>query len=106
MIRAGSLDRRIAIEARTISRRQDGSEVIGWSSVGETWAQVTPLKGQERYNAGAEQPEYDFKIRIRWREGLSSGMRVVLDGRILDIKSVLEVGRREGLDLLCSGQQP
>jgi SPP1 family predicted phage head-tail adaptor len=100
------MDRRVTLESRTVTRGQDGSEAIVWTQVAEVWAQITPLRGQERYSAGAEQPEHDAMIRIRWRDNVSSGMRVVHSGRIWDIQSVLEVGRREGLDLMCSGQQP
>jgi SPP1 family predicted phage head-tail adaptor len=103
---AGKMDRRVALEERTVTRAQDGSETVVWTQVAETWAHIKPLRGQERYSAGAEQPEHDAMIRIRWRNDVSSGMRVVHGNRIWDIKSVLEIGRHEGLDLLCSGQQP
>jgi SPP1 family predicted phage head-tail adaptor len=100
------MDRRVTLQERSATREQDGSENVTWSTVAEVWAQIVPLRGQERYGAGAEQPERDARIRIRWRAGISSGMRVLHDDRVWDIKAVLEVGRREGLDLLCSGQQP
>jgi SPP1 family predicted phage head-tail adaptor len=103
---AGRLDRRVRIEQRAVTRGADGSEVIAWSLLAEVWAQVLPLRGQERYGAGAEQPERDARIRIRWISGISAGMRVQYEGRVWDIQAVLEIGRREGIDLLCSGQQP
>lgn len=106
MMDASRLDRRIRLEQRAVTRADDGSETSAWSLVAEVWAQVVPLRGQERYGAGAEQPERDARVRIRWRPGISAGMRVVYEDRAWDIQAVLEVGRREGLDLLCSGQQP
>jgi SPP1 family predicted phage head-tail adaptor len=103
---AGRLDRRIQLEQRSVTRAADGSETVTWSLVADLWAQIVPLRGQERYGAGAEQPERDARVRIRWRSGVSAGMRIVHEERVWDIQAVLEVGRREGLDLLCSGQQP
>jgi len=96
----------VTLEARTVTRLEDGSESVSWTPVAEVWAQIVPVRGEERYAAGAEQPERDAKIRIRWRPGISSGMRVLHEGRVWDITAVLEIGRHEGLELLCSGQQP
>jgi SPP1 family predicted phage head-tail adaptor len=102
---AGRLDRRIRIEQRTVTRGADGSETVAWALVAEVWAQVQPLRGQERYGAGAEQAERDARIRIRWLSGVSAGMRVVYEARAWDVQAILEVGRRHGLDLLCVAQQ-
>jgi SPP1 family predicted phage head-tail adaptor len=102
---AGRLDRRVRLEQKTATRAADGSEIPAWSLVAEVWAQVLPLRGQERYGAGAEQAERDARIRIRWRPGVSAGMRVVYEARSWDVQAILEIGRREGLDLLCSAQQ-
>lgn len=103
---AGKLDRRVRLESRSATRAADGSETVAWVLVATLWAQVVPLRGQERYGAGAEQAERDARIRIRWRAGVSAGMRVVYESRAWDVQAILEIGRRQGLDLLCTAQQP
>ena len=40
-------------------------------------------------------------VRIRYRAGVLSSWRVLLGGRVLQIQGVLEVGRRQWMDLDC-----
>lgn len=99
------MDRRVRLEARSVTRDAAGGEVETWALVADLWAGIYPVRGQERYAAGAEQAERDARIRIRWRPGVGASQRIVYEGRHWDIRAVIEVGRREGLDLICSAAQ-
>jgi hypothetical protein len=40
-------------------------------------------------------------FRIRWRPGVDEGLELVLGVSVYQVHMVTEIGRREGLELLC-----
>ena len=40
-------------------------------------------------------------FRMRWLAGVTVVNRVVFDGKALNIRGVMEIGRRNGLELRC-----
>lgn len=64
-------------------------------------ASVEPLRGRELYAAQEHQADVDVRIRIRYREGIEPTMRVVHDGRVYDIRAVIDPDlRHRELELL------
>ena len=58
------------------------------------------MAGLERVQAAQLMSVMDTRFIIRWRGDLEPGThRVVFDGRTYDIEAVVELGRREGLQL-------
>lgn len=102
-MRAGELDRRIVIEAKSVTRDPDyGAEVVSWVTFAERWAKVRDVNAVEREGAGLRTITRTTLITIRWLDGLTSDMRVTLtDGRVLEIVSLVEIGRKVGLQLVC-----
>ena len=100
----GDLDQRVTIERFTSEQMDDGQMVDTWAPLATVWAAVEPQAGREFVAAGALQSELVVKIRIRWRAGITSGDRVLHDGRVYDIQSVIDYrsARRE-LVLMCKG---
>lgn len=108
-MRAGTLDRRIAIEAKGMPvddgmRSKDGE----WEEIGKRWAALTPLSGAERVVAAENAAVATLKFRVR-HDSLTAILdpaqhRIVYDGTAYDLKDVSEVGRREGYDLLVTGR--
>lgn len=99
-MQAGKLDRRITIQEPVISQDDYGEPVVtGWADVATVWAQVVPVSGREYFDATAVRAEKTTRFRIRWRSGLTEAMRIVYDGRNYDIRSIVELGRREGLEI-------
>lgn len=101
MIRAGKLDQRVSIER--LARVSDGmggySET--WTSLGEVWAQVVPVRGAEKWEAMRVSPDARMKVRVRWR-GDSGGQpfyttadRLTWRGRVYSIESVAPYGGRQ-----------
>ena len=100
---AGDLDRRIRIERQV--RGEDspgGEETYTWALVSIVWANVRPLRGRELFAAQQVAAKVDTRFRIRWRTGITpERMRIVDDqGRGYDIMAVLEIGRRDGLEIM------
>ena len=107
MIAAGSLDRRIAFERATASQASpSGEQVLTWAAEATVWAEVTPLGGRELFQAQALEAKADTRFRIRYRAGITTDetLRISYGGRVYDLRSVVEIGRREGLEILAEAR--
>ncbi len=99
---AGKLDRRATIQSpNDVSEPDYGSEQLSWETVATVWATVRDGVGSERITENVRVLTRRTEITIRWRDGITSDMRVVLDdGRTFQIVSIAEV-RRVSLTMLC-----
>ena len=96
------LDRRI-----TIQHQVTGSgfgAVTTWEDLATVWARLMRPTAQEIYRneANREQATQTAYFRVRWRNDVTEDMRVVFDGHNWDIEGILEVGRRDKLDLIAT----
>lgn len=102
MLRAGALDRRIAIQQKTGGADAWGTALPDvWCDVAQVWASVRYQTGSESIRAGVDTSVVKASIRIRWRADIDAGMRVVYAGQNYDIEAVLPGATREHLDLVC-----
>lgn len=103
-MRAGRLDRRVMLQ-RPLDQ-QDGSGAVTqtWFDAGEVWAARRDLRGREFVAAQAEQAEVETLYTIRHMPGAvpTPLWRLIDGGRVYDIRSVAEIGRREGYELRCT----
>lgn len=103
---AGDLRHRVTLQKRVQGFDPIGQPIEGWDDVATVWAAVEPLRGREYLAAGAMQSSVEVRIRMRYRPGITSAMRVAFDGDVYDIKAVIEVNtRREELQLMCTKQE-
>lgn len=115
---AGQLDREVTFLRRETTQDPTyGTALEGdWVPVATVWAQVqdmVPSRG-ERMVEGVSFAARPCRIRIRYREDISSDLRLTIDGRAGAHRIVTqpaELGRREGLELLAEqltteGQEP
>jgi SPP1 family predicted phage head-tail adaptor len=106
---AGTLDRRITLLRAGIVQNEGGDDVEGYEPLATVWASVRPSPGTERLQSAQNAASAPTVFRIRWSQkvsGLSPVDRVeypVGSGRTFDIKSVVEMGRREGLEIAAIG---
>lgn len=101
-MRAGELDRRITIASFTESQNAYGEPVKTWNTLATVWANVKPASGREFFNSNQRVAEVDTIFKIRYRDDVTPQMRVLYNGSIYDIKSILEIGgREEGLQILA-----
>lgn len=102
-MQAGSLNTRAAIQKRTGGVDDWGTPLPeGWAPHAFVWANVRHLNGSETIRAGAVISEGQASIRIRFREDVDAGMRVVVDARTYSIAAVLpDLVGREHVDLLA-----
>lgn len=104
MIAAGTLDRRVTIEALTESQSGSGGLTQSWAAVATVWCGFRPLAGREGFVSDAAQRAAfaDALFTMRYNPGLTLSPkthRVVLGGRPYDIVSVAQVSRGETVEV-------
>lgn len=99
-MKAGPLDRTVAIERVTVVEDDYGGQIETWQTLATVPAQVAQQSGREFLAAAQTQAERRVLFRLRWLAGVTVLDRVLYDGRTHNILDVKELGRREGLELM------
>ncbi len=98
-MRAGELDRKIVIESATETRDDYGAVVQTWATFATVWARKRDIRGSEQFTAQQVNARIAATFTVRWLDGVTEKMRISYDGQTWDIRSINEIGRREGLEL-------
>lgn len=99
-LRAGSLNRIITIERPTGGGY---GEPKGWAVVAEgVRASILMLSGAATIKSDAVTSNARASIRVRWREDVQAGMRVMHNGKAYMVQVVLpDMQGRRHIDLVC-----
>lgn len=113
MLQAGKFDQRIKFERLTnVTDTDYGGSAQQWIEVATVWAQiqdVLPSRAESVQHAVniASRPA---RIRIHWRAGLNSSMRITVlcaSPRVLQIVSgPAELGNREAMEFMAEEFSP
>ena len=100
----GHLDQRVTIERLVETVDRYGDSTNEWTAQATVWAAVEPLVGREFMAALQVQSDVSTRVRMRYRPGVTAADRLVHEGRVYAIESVVDVrsARRE-LVLMCRG---
>jgi SPP1 family predicted phage head-tail adaptor len=106
-MQAGKLRHKVTIEQLLVGSPQDtpeGAPDAAWTIIlPDIWAAVEPLQGRELFAAQEHHSEVTTRIRIRYRPGITAAMRVAFDGRLYNIRSIIDrEERHRELQLLCT----
>jgi SPP1 family predicted phage head-tail adaptor len=101
VIDPGKLRDRVTIQRASESRNALGETVLTWTDYTERWASVDGVSSREALAAGQSQVEMSHRVRLRYVDGLTQSMRIMWQGRKLEIVSLLEHGHRSEHELLC-----
>jgi SPP1 family predicted phage head-tail adaptor len=107
-LEAGTLNRKIVIQRMGDEVDEVGQPIPNpdWIDVASPWASIRHLAGLEAVRAGAESSLVRASIRIRYRLGINSGMRVKYGSSLYNINAVLpDATNREYCDLVCEMAQ-
>lgn len=101
------MNQRITIqEPAESSHNAYGETTDSWTDLVTVWGEVTELSGRELLNAAQIQPEVKHKVVIRYRDDITSAMRVKYGTRYLYITSSVpddaKFQKPVGLVLLCT----
>lgn len=90
---AARLRQRITLQARQLNAQGDGGYSENWTDVISVWAEVVPVERRVASVEGVTQERLVstpvYRITLRYREGITSDMRAVYDGRYFNIRSVI-----------------
>ena len=103
-MRAGKLDRTIVIERATNGVTGDGTPVTAWAPVATMRAQIVKRSADDTSHDTGAVTVTTVTFRTRFLDGVTPADRVTYAGRAFDIAEVVELGRREGLDLRCTAR--
>ena len=105
-MRAGRLRKRLTIQQPTEGSADPlGEKPMTWSDVASVWAEVLPQSGREFYRAQQIHAELSHAISIRYRAGLTPRMRLVLEGRPLNVVAIINVEERNRELLLYCAEE-
>lgn len=93
------LDKRITIQAPTVTQDDTGAPVTTWEEVDSVWAYINPLSGHELVKAQALCAEVTHLIILRWQSSLAdpqevAKMRLVYGARTFGIASATNIDER------------
>jgi len=87
-----SLNRRVALEAQTLTPDGGGGYSASWDTIATVWAAIAPVSGADVFGPDAGEARVKYRINIRRRSDVFVGMRVNDGGRLFAIKAVLDDG--------------
>ena len=101
LLAAGRLDRRVTIVRPAVTRDALNTPVEGEPTRTVRWASVRPAPGTERFANLENAATAPTRFVLRWQADLVRITdRIEHDGRTYDVVSVMEIGRREGWEVL------
>jgi SPP1 family predicted phage head-tail adaptor len=99
-VTAGARRHHCALQNRTATVDEIGQPSTEWVTVRMFYAHIKYLTGLSAIKSGADTSI--TKVSIRALHGaFDAGQRVVCDGVVFDIQSVLPDGKRKEVDLVC-----
>lgn len=112
-MRSGTLNRRVTLQSRSEAQGSTGEVTWTWADVDTVWAAIEPMAGREYFAAQQMQATTNTRIRMRFRRGVTTKMRVVYTEagsptytRYYAIDAVINPkDRREELQLMCTEKE-
>lgn len=104
---AGRLRHRVTIQQPVLSPDGLGGGSKTWSNVATVWADVTTSEGNVGINLETVVSDQTrslnmYRVKMRYRAGVGTNMRLLHRGRVLEILSVANIDERnKEMTLLC-----
>jgi SPP1 family predicted phage head-tail adaptor len=101
-LNAGALRETVTIERKQSASDGMGGQVVQWVALATVRGKVAPLSGREALQAMQLQASITHRIYVRYRSDLSAADRLILRGKPLQIRAVLNMEmRNQWLELSC-----
>ncbi len=85
----GKLRCRVALQQAVRISDDGGGASLNWSQIATLWARIEPQKGHEKARYDGLESTITHKITLRYRAGITTGMRFLYAGRVFNILAVL-----------------
>jgi SPP1 family predicted phage head-tail adaptor len=100
-MKSGPLRDRITVQVQSSVQDEAGQQLTTWTDVAKLWANVEYTSGLSAIRSGMDTSNVKASIRIRYREGINAGMRVIFGATDFDIEGVLPHKSAGMIDLVC-----
>lgn len=99
---AADLRHAVLIEQHADTVDSVGGQTLVWSTFASVWAMMKPYTGREVVASQQLQSQVTHKIVIRYYAGVTAGMRFNFNGRLMNIRHVINPEERSiWMELLC-----
>jgi SPP1 family predicted phage head-tail adaptor len=98
-MQAGKLDRTITLQRKAETVSATGATVTAWTTLATVRAEIVTASTSEFLTDFGEAENDDSTFRIRYLAGITTADRIVYEGKAFNIKKIVEIGRRRGLEL-------
>lgn len=101
----GKQNCRIEIQERFAGQLPGGQPITDWIKVAKAWANFKGLTGLGTIKVAGDVPDSIARCswRIRYRRGITAGMRVLYLNEVYDIVEVqIDMGRKKWTYLVCT----
>ncbi|ORE90155.1 phage head closure protein [Aurantimonas sp. 22II-16-19i] len=105
MIRAGKLDRRITIERESETVDDAGRVTRAWAPIGSLRAEIVRLSTGEFLKGFGEEATTGIVFRTRFFADITTADRIAFDGDAFNVREIVEIGRRRGLEIRCEAPE-
>lgn len=95
-MKPGRMRYRITLEQNAGKQDEYGNLADEWTDVCTVWADIVPTSGREYLAAEQEMSETQYKIYMRYRDGITAKMRAREGSHVYELLSVLG-SRRSGM---------
>lgn len=90
----GGLRHRVSIEVPIRTATEGGAATQTWTPLSDAFAEIMPLKGQERLTGDRLVPRNVFKITFRHRADVTESARIRWGTRSFAIRAVRDIDER------------
>lgn len=97
----GYLNRLITFERKATTVNATGNEEENYETLFQAWASVQPMRGRESTQANEVVASNFFIFKCRYDSRPKPKDRILYDSNYYDIKTVSELGYKEGLEILA-----
>jgi SPP1 family predicted phage head-tail adaptor len=103
-VRIGRRDRKIIVQRYAETRNAYNEVEKEWADLYTIWAHLKTQSGKEALSAEQVVSSNTAVFNIRYKS-LTTQDRVLCEGRVYDIQSLNELGRKKELELICNTRE-
>lgn len=78
-----------------------GAETYEWVTISREWGSIDSITGKEFVAAAAEQAQTNYRITIRYRDGLTTTSRFKDGATMYEIEAILPNNDRSMMTCMC-----
>ncbi len=94
---AGRLRHRVRIEQPVLTPDGMGGSTKAWQELATVWAEIVAISSGEAVLAGKLTPRIARRFRLRYRADITAAMRLVYEGRVFNILSVINENEADAM---------